>query len=432
MKHKPITLKRELGLLEAVLCGVGIILGAGVYVLIGQAAGMAGNAVWMSFLLAAFLAAFTGLSYAELSSLFPKSGAEYVYVRNSMGRFIAFLVGWMIFISGIIGASAVSLGFAGYFKSLFGSPIVLTAIALILIVSIINFVGVKQSALLAVVSSLIELAGLIIVIFIGLPYIGSVDYFEIPEISGIFGAAALVFFAFIGFEDIVKLSEETRNPRKTIPKALLLAIAITTIVYISVAISVVGMMDWKMLGVSQAPLADAVAKGGVPGWLMPVIALFATGNTVLLLLLANSRIIYGMAKSNTLPRVLAAIHPRTRTPWVAIFSLMILSMLFVLAGDIKIVANLTNFAVFVTFIAINASVIILRYKFRKKRQFKVPLNIGKFPVIPALGIAFCLFMLGNVGIDILAYGTGLLVAGMIIYKFLERKGHLKKIHAKRY
>ncbi len=432
MKHRPITLKRELGLLEAVLCGVGIILGAGVYVLIGQAAGMAGNAVWISFLLAAFLAAFTGLSYAELSSLLPKAGAEYVYVRKSMGKFIAFLIGWMIFISGIVGASTVSLGFAGYFKSLFGSPIILTALALIAIVSIINFMGVKQSARLANVSALIEMAGLAIVILIGLPYIGSINYFEAPRIQGIFGAAALIFFAFIGFEDIVKLSEETKNPTKTIPKALLLSIAITTIIYISVAISVISTVDWKTLSASQAPLAEVAAKGGIPGGLMSTIALFATGNTVLLLLLASSRIIYGMAKSNTLPRVLAAIHPKTRTPWVSILSLMILSMMFVLAGDIKIVANLTNFAVFVTFLAINASVIILRYKTRKKRPFKIPLNIGKFPVIPALGIAFCLFMLGNVGIDILVYGAGLLVVGAISYKFLEHKGHLKKIHAKRY
>lgn len=432
MKHKPITLKRELGLLEAVLCGVGIILGAGIYVLIGQAAGMAGNAVWASFMLAAFLAAFTGLSYAELSSLLPKAGAEYVYVRKSMGKFVAFLIGWMIFISGIVGASTVSLGFAGYFKSLFGSPVVLTALSLLVFVSIINFIGVKQSALFVDVSSLIEVAGLAIIILIGLPYIGSINYFETPGVQGIFGAAALIFFAFIGFEDIAKLSEETKNPTKTIPKALLLSIAITTIIYMSVAISVISMIDWKTLSASQAPLAEVAAKGGVPAWLLSAIALFATGNTVLLILLASSRIIYGMAKSNTLPRILATIHPKTRTPWVAIFSLMFLSMLFVLAGDIKIVANLTNFAVFVTFLAINASVIILRYKTGKKRPFKVPLNIGKFPVLPALGIAFCLFMLGNVGLDILMYGLGLLAAGAIAYKFLEHKGHLKKIHAKRY
>ncbi len=432
MKHRPITLKRELGLLETVLCGVGIILGAGIYVLIGQAAGMAGNAVWISFLLASFLAAFTGLSYAELSSLLPKAGAEYVYVRKSMGKPVAFMIGWLIFISGILGASTVSLGFAGYFKALFGSPVILSALALIAIVSIINFIGVKQSALFVDVSTLIEIAGLLIIIAIGLPYIGSINYFETPRISGIFEAAALIFFAFIGFEDVAKLSEETKNPRKTIPKAILLSIAITTIIYISVAVSAISIIDWRTLSASQAPLAEVAAKGGVPGWLLSVIALFATGNTVLLLLMASSRLIYGMAEARTLPTILARIHPKTRTPWVAIFSLMVLSMLFVLKGDIKTVANLTNFAVFMTFLAINASVIILRYKMKKRRPFKVPLNIGKFPVIPALGILFCLFMLGNVGFDVLAYGAGFLAAGAIVYKLVGHRGHIRKIHAKRY
>ncbi|MFH1106132.1 MAG: APC family permease [Candidatus Aenigmatarchaeota archaeon] len=429
---KPVTLKRELGLVESLLCGIGIIIGTGVYVLIGQAAGMAGNAVWISFLLASFLAAFTGLSYAELSSLLPKAGAEYVYVRKSMGQPIAFMVGWLILISGVVGASTVALGFAGYFSELFKYPIICAALALIATVSVINFIGIKQSVWFADISTLIEIAGLLIIIAIGLPYIGSINYFETPKISGIFEAAALIFFAFIGFEDVVKLSEETKNPRKTIPKALLLSIAITTIIYISVAVSVISAIDWKTLSASQAPLSLVAAKGGIPVWLFSIIALFATGNTVLLLLVASSRLAYGMAEARTLPMVLARVHPKTRTPWVAIFSLMIFSMLFVLKGDIKTVANLTNFTVFVTFFAINASVIILRYKMKQRRAFKVPLNIGKFPVIPALGMLFCLFMLGNVGLDVLAYGAGFLVAGAIVYKLVGHRGHIRKIHAKRF
>ena len=284
---KGIRLKRELGLVEATLCGVGIILGAGIYALVGKTAGMAGNAVWISFLIAAIVAAFTGLSYAELSSMFPKSGAEYVYTKKAFGKNIAFLVGWLVIVSGIIASTAVALGFAGYFAALFNTPIIPVAIALLLLSSLLLFYGIKQSVKVAVIFTLVEAAGLLLIIIVGLPYIGSVNYFEMPSLGGVFSAAALIFFAFIGFEEMVRLSEETKKPKKTIPTALVVAIAITTIIYMLVGLSAVGILGWEALGSSDAPLAD-VANAALPGTggILSIIALFATANTVLLLLLA--------------------------------------------------------------------------------------------------------------------------------------------------
>ncbi len=422
--NQKVALKRELGLLEVTLSGVGIILGAGIYALIGKAAGLAGNSIWLSFALSALIAVFTGLSYAELSSMFPKASAEYEYVMNAFGRKLAFVIGWLIIWSGVIGASTVALGFAGYFNALFNAPVKTSALILIIALSFIILYGIKESAWFAVAATLIETAGLVFIIFIGLPYLGNVDYFEMPQgLKGVFEASALVFFAYIGFEGIVKLSEETKAPEKTIPKGLMLAILISIVLYILVALSAVSVIGWERLSTSEAPFADLAFKAlGRNGFIvLSVIALFATANTVLLMLLAASRITYGMADSFSLPGVLARVHPSRRTPWAAILSMMALSMVFVLAGDIKFAANVTNFTLFVTFIVVNAALIILRYtKPDLERHFRVPLTIGKLPVLPLLGIAFCVFMLAQLSLQVLAVGMMLTVLGGL-FSMVEMK-----------
>ena len=414
-----VELKRELGMLEITLSGVGIILGAGIYALIGKAAGLAGNAVWLSFALSALVAVFTGLSYAELSSMLPKASAEYEYTRSAFGNRLAFIIGWLIILSGIIGASTVALGFGGYFNSLFGVPPVASGFVLIIALSFLLFYGIKESAWFAIVATLIETAGLILIIFIGLPYLGKADYFEMPHgLAGVFQASALVFFAYTGFESIVKLSEETKAPEKTIPRGLLLAILISIILYVLGGITIE-----QIEGTSGAPFADLalIALGSKAFTLLSVIALFATANTVLMMLLGSSRVIYGMADSSTLPGILARVHPSRRTPWVAILIAMVLSALFIFAGDIAFVANITNFTLFVTFFVINAAVILLRYKEPKmKRPFRVPVNIGKFTVLPLFGILFCVFMLFQLELTVLLIGVALVILGWL-FSFVDMK-----------
>ncbi len=415
-----VALKRELGLLEVTLSGVGIILGAGIYALIGKAAGLAGNSIWVSFALSAIIAVFTGLSYAELSSMFPKASAEYQYIMSAFSKKLAFIIGWLIIWSGVFGASTVALGFAGYFNAIFDVPVKISALVLIAALSFLILYGIKESAWFAITATLIEAAGLVIIIFIGLPYLGNVDYFEMPHgLEGVFEASALVFFAYIGFEGIVKLSEETKAPEKTIPRGLMLAILISIILYILVAISAVSVMGWERLSASEAPFADLAfsALGSDAFIILSVIALFATANTVLFMLIAASRITYGMADSFSLPVVLAQVHPSRRTPWAAIFSMMALSMVFVFAGDIEFVANVTNFTLFVTFIVVNAALIMLRYtKPELERPFKVPLTIGRLPLLPLLGLAFCIFMLAQLSMQVLAVGTILTVLGGLFSK----------------
>ncbi|HIJ99077.1 TPA: amino acid permease [archaeon] len=419
-------LKRELGLVAATLSGVGIILGAGIYALIGKAAGIAGNAVWISFFFAAAVAALTGLSYAELSSMYPKAGAEYVYTEHAFNKKLAFIVGLLIIISGIIGAAAVSLGFAGYFSALFNTPLVPTAAVLIFLLSVVNYWGIKQSARIAILFTLIESFGLIAIIFIGIPYFGKVDYFEFSPVGlgGVFSAASLIFFAYLGFEEIVKLSEETKNPTKTIPTALIIAMVISTIIYILVSISAVSILGWEKLGTSSAPLADVAssALGGNAFLILSIIALFATSNTALLMMLASSRIMYGMARDHGFPEIFSRVHAIHRTPYFAVFLVMLISVLFALVGKIEVVADLTNFVAFITFIVINASVILLRQKFPKtNRHFHTPGRIGKIPILPVLGIIFSAFMLLNLGIWILIYGVVLVVISTILYNVIAKK-----------
>ena len=423
-------LKRALGLLELTLCGIGIILGAGIYALIGKAAGMAGNGIWISFLIAAVVSGLSGLSYAELASMLPKAGAEYEYTKNAFGKWLAFMVGWMIAFSGIIGASTVALGFGGYFEAVSGVPILVGAVSIVAFLTLLMLIGIKESALFAMVGTLFEGLGLIVVIVFSAPYIGTVDYFEFPSWEGVFAAAALVFFAYIGFEEITRMAEEVKNPEKNMPLGLILAILITTILYILVALSAVSVVSPESLANSNSPLADVVSKtvGESAFFYFSVIALFATGNTVLLIMIAAARIIYGMASSGSLPKALADVHPKRQTPWIATILVGVLTCVFFFVGGIEKIANLTNFTVFLTFVVINAALIKLRHDRPKmKRPFKVPLNIGWFPVLPALAMILTLFMMVNVGLDAILYGTGLFLVGLIVHNIMAtNQGHRQK------
>ncbi|MEA1984555.1 MAG: APC family permease [Euryarchaeota archaeon] len=421
-------LKRELGLLEVTLSGVGSILGAGIYVLIGKAAGLAGNSVWMSFLLAAVAAALTAASYMELSSMYPRSAAEYVYVEKAYGQRSAFLVGWLVIVGLVIASSTVALGFGGYFYALFGVPVIPGAIALILGFGLILLLGIKRSAQVAILMTLVEIVGLLVVIYIGVPHLGSVDYLDPPNISGVFGAATLIFFAYLGFEDIVKLSQETKEAEKTIPKALVLAILISSVLYVLVSLSVVSVLNYQALAASPAPLADvaSVVLGEDASMGLSMIALFSTANTVLLMLLGGSRMIYGMADTGALPGVFASVHSQRRTPHIAILAITISAMGFTFIGNIETVANMANFTVFIIFFMVNLSLIRLRYtEPHTARPFRSPLNIGNIPVLALLGAMVTLFLFIQLDLEVVLYGSILLVAGLVLFHNIRGYGEGK-------
>ena len=417
-----------MGLFHLTMYGVGLILGAGIYVLIGEAVGFAGNSVWISFLLGTIVAIFAGLSYAELTALFPKAAAEYTFVKHAFkNNFIAFIIGWLTAITSMITAATVALGFGGYFAQFVNLPITVSAILLIAGLSIVNFIGIKESAWANTIFAIITAGGLGLIIFLGMTFdtTESIDYFDAPNgMTGIILAFVLIFFAFIGFEDMANVAEEVKRPKKTLPRAIILSVVITGVIYVLVALSVVRILNWEELGRSAAPLADvadhAIGFGG--GITLSIIALFATASTVLITLVAGSRILYGMAKSGSLPLLLSKVHSKTKTPWIAVIGILITAIAFAFIGDIVFVANITVFAVVITFAMINLSVIILRYTEPElKRPFRVPLNIRKFPILPLFGFVVTVYMAIQFEMVVVAVGLGIIGIGVIFYLIFNRK-----------
>lgn len=420
-------LRRHLGLFQTTMYGVGLILGAGIYALIGSATGEAGNSVWISFIFAAVASVFTGLSYAELSSMYPKAAAEYSYAKNAFkNNFVAFLVGWLTLFVAIISASTIALGFGGYFAGLFGAPVLISAILAIVILSFVNFIGIRESSSTNVIFTIIEAAGLGLIIWIGFALFGNsqVDYFDAPHgLKGIFSAFTLVFFAYIGFGNIANIAEEVRNPKKVLPRAIILSISITAIIYILVSISVIRVLDWQELGSSIAPLADVVKKalGPQAQIILSLIALFATTNTVLIMLLSGSRILYGVARDKSLPAIFGIIHQGRKTPWVAVIIIGSLAVAFIFAGDISTIANISVFSIIMVFIVVNISLIWLRLKEpQAERPFKVPLNVKNFPILPVLGIITPIVGVIQFDAYVVLMGIGVVLSGAVFYFIYNR------------
>ncbi|MBN2075229.1 MAG: amino acid permease [Dehalococcoidales bacterium] len=413
-------LARRLGLISATLVGTGVILGAGIYVLVGVASKQAGNAAWLSFLISAVVAGFTGLSYARLCRLRPKNAPEFQFLNLAFGRMPGFLAGWLVLWATIISSAAVALGFAGYLEYIFQIPYLPGAIGLVVICSIIVFVGVGESAILAGILTLVEAAGLIIIIAIGIPSLGNVDILEMPlGITGVFGAASLVFFAYLGFEGMANLSEEMRNPERDLPKAMMLSLGISTVFYMLVAISAVSVLGWNDLSQSGAPLAEvaSVALGEKADILLTYIALASTANTVLLLLFAASRAMWGMGCAGVLPMKLCTIGKHRRTPWITIIIVGIFAAIFTLIRNIQDVAEFTNFATLLAFIGVNASAVKIFANEHAESKFK---HITRDIVLPLVGCIASAWLAIGLGWRAAVFGVSLLVVSVIVHYLLKR------------
>lgn len=406
--------------------GVGVILGAGIYALVGKAAGLAGSAVWISFLGASLVAALTGLSYAELSSFIPRAGGEYHYALRAYGRRIAFLVSWLLLGGLSIAAAAVSLGFGGYFAAMTGLPAVPAAVVAVLLCASLLAYGIRESAILAGICTALEVLGLLAIIAFGVPHLGEVDLSEMPMgLSGVGSAAILIFFAFIGFEEIVQLAEETKDPARTVPRALMLSIVISTLLYVLVAIAAISVVGWEALGASDSPLADVAeqAVGARSGMAIALIALFSTFNTVLVLIMSASRLLWGVADDGALPASLAKVLPERRSPWIATIIVASLAVLVILIFErIEAVAEITNFALFVTFLLVNGAVLVLRIREPETvRPFRIPGAIAGIPLLPVLGIVSVLALMSQTGLRTALIGAGMLVAGLIVQWVTETR-----------
>jgi len=392
-------LKRTLGLAECIFFGVGSILGAGIYTLIGKVAGLSGNFIWLSFGMAATTALFTAFSYAELSAAFPKAGGEYEYTKRAFGKRTGVFLGMVISLNGIISGATVAVGFAGYLTGLIGTAMLLGALGIIGLVFVVNVSGIRQSSVVNIIFTLIEVSGLFFVIYAAFPSIGQVDYVEMPlgGVNSILAASALAFFAYIGFEEIVKLAEETNAPEKNIPRALFISSAIVIVVYGLVAVCAVSMVRYGELGASDSPLALIIDKkyGRIGVIVISIIALFATTNTILSNMLGSSRVLLNMAKETTALKVLAYVSPKRKTPMAALVLILVLMCGFTFIGSIETIARIATVLIFITFIVVNLSVIVLRIREKElARPYRIPLNIRNVPVFSILGIIATLLLLG--------------------------------------
>lgn len=375
--------KRVLGLPHVTMSGVAVIIGAGIFVLLGPATSEAGGAVWLSFVIAGVLSALTAFSYMELASMFPKAGSEHEFASQVFPRWVAVIVGWSMTSALVVAAATVSLGFGRYVNEFFTLDERLVAAALLLAMAVVSYLGMERAAWLVITLGLVEIGSLVVVMVIGVPSLGNHDLMS-GSFGGVLSAAGLVFFAFIGFDEVITLAEETRNPTWTVPRALLLALGISTLLYVGVAVSAVSVLGADALALAERPLAAVGEQvfGGWAGSALSIAAMVSTSTTVLLVLTAGSRMFYGMAGADDLPRFLAVVKFR-RVPMNALLVTLGAAIVLLLVGDLKTLASATDALIYLTFLVVNAAVVALRRTMPdRERPFRIRGSVGWVPVLP--------------------------------------------------
>lgn len=398
-------LKRSLGLLGVASLGIANIIGAGIFVISGVAAGLAGPSVIFSFLIAGSIALMAALSYAELSSFVHETGASYAFTKRAFGRFWSFVVGWFNYFDYIVGAAAVSIGFAAYFTELFGlhgeTALILSAVGLPIVLMILNLIGVKEATHITMGMVFIKIFALVLLIMVGGYYIsthlGVTHYhpFFPNGFGGTLNGSAIIFFAFLGFNTVAMMSEETKNPQKTIPRALLLAFFVSFVLYVAIAVVEVGVLDWKVMGNNPSPLstlASSISNNRIFLDMISFSAIVATGSVVLSSIIGGTRASYVMGRDRVLPRQLDSISKKFGTPYISI--LLGGSAIAILAGvflkNIDTIASIYNFGSLLTYIFVHLSLLKLR---RKEPQTIRPFRVPLYPVLPIIGLACCVVLI---------------------------------------
>ncbi|MFP4458767.1 MAG: APC family permease [Candidatus Zixiibacteriota bacterium] len=405
MTNRRNKLRKALGLKDIIFLAMGVILGAGIYAIIGEAAALAGNMLWLAFIVAAVIAMLSALSYAEFVSRFPDAGGSFEYIKRAFNTKIAIIFGIATILTGIIASAAIAISFADYFSRLWQIPNNLAITGIVVVLGFISIIGIKHSSITNIIATIITILGLIFVIVLGIPKWGEAELLKMPAngFMGIFAAGALTFFSYVGFEDVVKTSEETKNPRITVSKGILLAGVFVTIIYVLVSISAIALASHKELAGSTSPLAYAV-EGAVGRWgvtALIIVALFATSNSILTNILATARLLFDIARDTGIKWMtkLSIVNKKSRTPILSTILIIILVILFALIGNLKVVASISNFFIFSVFMAVNISLIYWRYRNpnAEKSEFYLPLNIKNIPLTAILAtISLLVLMIFNI------------------------------------
>ncbi|MGP3933804.1 APC family permease [Nonomuraea sp. KM88] len=391
-----IPLKRAIGPKLLILFIIGDILGTGVYALTGVVAGQVGGALWMPFLFGFVIALLTAMSYVELVTKYPRAAGAALYTQKAFKKpFFTFMVAFTVMCSGLTSASAAARAIGGdYLEAFFTLPSVVVGIVFIVAVAALNYRGVSESVKTNIVFTLIELTGLLVIILIGVyaVFTGAGEPSRLVEIDteqagglmyALLGSTALAFFAFVGFEDSVNMAEETQDPSRNFPRAIFLGVAITSVVYILVALTSSLLVAPGVLEESSGPLLEVVKAGGLnfPPQLFAAIAIFAVANSALINMMMASRLVYGLANERVVPRRLGWVDPRRRTPVIGIIFTTALAIALISTGEIAGLGDTTAFLLLCVFTIVNVAVLVLRKDRVEHAHYRTP---TAFPVIGAV------------------------------------------------
>ncbi len=428
-------LNRSIGALDLTALGIGAIIGTGIFVIIGEAIAESGPAIVISFVLAGVTCIFSALAYAELASTLPVSGSAYTYAYATMGEVLAWIIGWDLILEYGVSVAAVAVGWGAYFVELLDSLFGVTlsdsitlppgeggdfnvpAFMLVLAVAALLISGIRQSARSNTVMVIIKLLVLIFFIVVAFSAFNG-DHFSdfAPNgFSGIETAAALIFFAYIGFDAVSTGSEETRKPQRDLPIAIIGSLLIATVLYILVSVAAVGALPADQLAGQDAPLAVALSEGAGIGWGADIVtfgALVAITSVVLTILYGQTRVAFSMCRDGLMPERLATVWERTRTPVLLTLVFAIPIALLAAFVPLKEIAELVNIGTLFAFFIVNIAVIWLRRtKPDMRRGFRVPW----VPVVPLVGAALCVYLMTKLPAETWLRFAVWLALGAVIY-----------------
>lgn len=414
-------LNRSVGSNFLLLFVLGDVLGAGIYTLIGEVSGRVGGAVWIPLAVAFGFAVLTAFSYAELVTKYPRAGGAAVFAQRAYGiPVVSFLVGFCMLAAGVTSAASLARAFAGdYLGEFVDLPVAPVAVGFLALVALLNARGIKDSLRANVVMTCVELSGLLLVVVLGASILFSGDgnpdqAVSLPDNAGIgavLAASVVAFYSYVGFETSANLAEETADPRRAYPRALLGGLAIAGVVYLLVGLAVSVAVPVEQLASGTGPLLEIVRSAplSVPPKLFSAIALLAVGNGALLTMIMASRLTYGMGRERLLPAAVTRVLPRRATPGVAILATTLLAMVLVLTGDLAGLAETTVLLLLFVFLSTNVAVLVLRRSPVEHDHFTAP------TVLPVGGIVVCLALLTQQTAETWLRAGLLLLLGVVLY-----------------
>ncbi len=463
-------LRRTLGPWNLTALGVGAIIGAGIFVLTGQAAAnYAGPGIVISFILAGIACAFAGLCYAEFAAMIPISGSAYTYSYATLGEFFAWIIGWDLILEYLFAASTVAVGWSGYVVSFLkdlglvipaaftaapynhvappdagwnvwrlfaegwvgtGAVLNVPAMAIVAVITVLLVLGIKESSAFNNIVVAIKLAVILTFIAVGVAYLNAENWTPfIPEAAGegkygwdgVFRAAGVIFFAYIGFDAVSTAAQEARRPQRDMPIGILGSLAVCTVLYIVVSLVLTGIVKYTELGVPD-PMAKAIdSLGASVAWLRPIIkvgAIAGLSSVILVMMLGQPRIFYTMSKDGLLPPIFSQVHPRFRTPWLATILTGVLAMTMAGLFPIGLLGELVSIGTLLAFAIVCAGVFVLRFTDPDiPRPFRVPV----FWLVCPLGVLFCGWLMYNLPRDTWVRLLGWMALGLLLYFVYGRR-----------